>query len=75
MVKLRNANYRLEGLIGYEHREMLKRLSDNTGVRPEAIVSFALQRFFELPEPTQIRRLIEYYQSLEALNLQLVHPT
>ena len=73
-MKLRNSNYRLEGLIGYEHRETLKRMSDDAGVQAETIVSFALQHFFELPRETQFRLLTEYHQRLEALRLDLAYP-
>ena len=75
IMKLRNSNYRLEGLVGYEHRETLKRLSDSSGVQAETIVSFVLDRLYELPPPTHFRLLTEYQQLLESSGLELAYPS
>ena len=68
-MKLRNSNYRLEGLIGYEHRQELRCLSENTGMRPETVISFVLSRFLQLPKITQHQLLAEYHQQLDELEL------
>ena len=64
-MKLRNSSYRLEGLIGYEQRADINRLSEESGVNAEVIVSFALQCLFELPQEMRSQFLREYYQLLK----------